>query len=196
MRRQRGADRQHAGICLPKSQPHVIRTHRVRRTGIRPDQPAAPKPEEIREEVHTGAAKSSNLAGKEKDPPLALSFGQQKRVSIAAVLAMRSRILVMDEPTAGQDYQNYMNFMDAILQMPGFEAILFITHDVDLAVIYANRVLLMGDGQVVADGPPQEALADFDAPDGLPVSLPRCYGQPARPAAHRRFLRAEALAHI
>ena len=41
-------------------------------------------------------------------PPLALSFGQQKRVSIAAVLAMRSRILMMDEPTAGQDYWNYL----------------------------------------------------------------------------------------
>ena len=68
----------------------------------------------------------------------------------------------MDEPTAGQDYQNYMNFMDAILQMPGFEAILFITHDVDLAVIYANRVLLMADGRLVADGPPQEVLSDFD----------------------------------
>jgi energy-coupling factor transport system ATP-binding protein len=41
-----------------------------------------------------------------RDPPLALSFGQQKRISIAAILAMRSRILAMDEPTAGQDYQN------------------------------------------------------------------------------------------
>jgi energy-coupling factor transport system ATP-binding protein len=57
-----------------------------------------------------------NLSEMENDPPLALSFGQQKRVSIAAILAMRSRILVMDEPTAGQDYHNYMSFMDAILQ--------------------------------------------------------------------------------
>ena len=53
----------------------------------------------------------------------------------------------MDEPTAGQDYANYMAFMDAILQMQGFEAVLFITHDVDLAIIYANRVILMVDGQ-------------------------------------------------
>ena len=59
-----------------------------------------------------------NLSEKEQDPPLALSFGQQKRVSIAAILAMQSRILVMDEPTAGQDYQNYMSFMDSILQLP------------------------------------------------------------------------------
>jgi len=138
-----------------------------------------------------------NLSEKEQDPPLALSFGQQKRVSIAAILAMRSRILVMDEPTAGQDYFNYMNFMDAILQLPGFEAILFITHDVDLAVIYANRVLLMAEGRIVADGAPAEVLADFkrlEACRVVPTSLlaenlklwPRT----------QRFLRAEALAHL
>jgi energy-coupling factor transport system ATP-binding protein len=138
-----------------------------------------------------------NLADKENDPPLALSFGQQKRVSIAAILAMRSRILVMDEPTAGQDYQNYMNFMDAILQMPGFEAILFITHDVDLAVIYANRVLLIADGKLVADGTPQDVLRDFDrlrANRLVPTSLLdlnlKRFDQTGR------FMRAEALAHI
>jgi energy-coupling factor transport system ATP-binding protein len=102
-----------------------------------------------------------NLSERANDPPLSLSFGQQKRVSIAAILAMRSKILVMDEPTAGQDYRNYMNFMDAILQMPGFEAVLFITHDVDLAVIYANRVILVADGTVRADGRPQDVLRDY-----------------------------------
>jgi len=80
---------------------------------------------------------------------------------IAAILAMRSRILVMDEPTAGLDYHNYMSFMDAILQLPGFEAILFITHDVDLAVIYANRVLMVADGSIVADGSPHDVLGDL-----------------------------------
>ena len=143
------------------------------------------------------ALKIVNLSDKEQDPPLALSFGQQKRVSIAAILAMRSRILVMDEPTAGQDYQNYMNFMDSILQMPGFEAILFITHDVDLAVIYANRVLLIADGRLVADGKPQEVLRDFDR-------LKACRLVPSSLLALNlkrlpqtgRFMRAEALAHI
>ncbi len=131
------------------------------------------------------------------DPPLSLSFGQQKRVSIAAILAMRSRILVMDEPTAGQDYRNYMNFMDAILQLPGFEAILFITHDVDLAVIYANRVLLVAEGRLVADGPPQEVLADasrLEACRLVPSSLLR-ENLKAWPRT-QQFLRAEALAHI
>jgi energy-coupling factor transport system ATP-binding protein len=138
-----------------------------------------------------------NLKGLEDYPPLALSFGQQKRVSIAAVLAMRSKILVMDEPTAGQDYWNYMAFMDAILQMPGFAAVLFITHDLDLAVCYANRVILMHDGQVAGDGSPAEVLAD-------PALLRRCRVVPTSLLAANlellprtgRFMPAEALAHV
>ncbi|MCS6993697.1 MAG: energy-coupling factor ABC transporter ATP-binding protein [Anaerolineales bacterium] len=118
-------------------------------------------PAQIEQDVKR-ALEIVNLRERENDPPLSLSFGQQKRVSIAAILAMRSKILVMDEPTAGQDYRNYMNFMDAILQMPGFEAVLFITHDVDLAVIYANRVILVSDGTVRADGRPQDVLRDYE----------------------------------
>ena len=138
-----------------------------------------------------------NLSEVENDPPLALSFGQQKRVSIAAILAMRSRILVMDEPTAGQDYHNYMTFMDAILQLPGFEAILFITHDVDLAVIYANRILMVADGCIVADGSPQEVLGDMQRLQNcrlVPTSLLR--ENLAYWPRTGRFLRAEALAHL
>ncbi len=152
--------------------------------------------EEIEKEVKE-ALRIVNLSDFEQDPPLALSFGQQKRVSIAAILAMRSRILVMDEPTAGQDYQNYMNFMDAILQMPGFEAVIFITHDVDLAVIYANRVLLVADGRLVADGSPHEVLRDFprlEACRVVPSSLLAL--NVSRFARTGRFLRAEALAHV
>ena len=112
-----------------------------------------------------------NLDGLEEYPPLGLSFGQQKRTTIAAVLAMRSRIMVMDEPTAGQDYANYTHFMDAMckpvngaqsLVAANFAATLFITHDLDLAVMYANRVLLFGDKHVVADGRPEDVLKDFD----------------------------------
>ncbi len=145
---------------------------------------------EVSEAIHI-----VNLAGLENEPPLALSFGQQKRVSIAAILAMRSRILVMDEPTAGQDYQNYMNFMDSILQLPSFEAILFITHDIDLAVIYANRVLLVNQGRVVSDGKPDEVLADFHRLTSnrlVPTSLLRANLE-RFPQSHR-FMRAEALA--
>lgn len=152
--------------------------------------------DQIEKEVKE-ALRTVNLADREKEPPLALSFGQQKRVSIAAILAMRSTILVMDEPTAGQDYQNYMNFMDAILQMPGFGAVIFITHDVDLAVIYANRVLLVSAGQLIADGPPQVVLRDFERLEAcrlVPSSLLALNVR--RLPQTGRFMRAEALAHI
>src|SRR5207244_315572 len=99
-----------------------------------------------------------DLAGFDNEPPLALSFGQQKRVALAAVMAMESRLLAMDEPTAGQDYRHYMEFMRTVLGIS--ESFLFITHDLDLAISFANRVWLMAQGHIVADGPPHEALAD------------------------------------
>lgn len=112
-----------------------------------------------------------NLNGLEDYPPLGLSFGQQKRTTIAAVLAMRSKIMVMDEPTAGQDFANYTHFMDAMCRpingaqsmlSANFAATLFITHDLDLAITYANRILLVGDGTVVGDGAPEDVLKQFD----------------------------------
>jgi energy-coupling factor transport system ATP-binding protein len=102
------------------------------------------------------------LEGYEDRPPLTLSFGQQRRLCIASVIAMRARVLLMDEPTAGQDYRSYMQFMDGILGLGVFAAQIFITHDLDLAISYANRVLLFADGQIVADGPPHEVLARAD----------------------------------
>ncbi len=152
--------------------------------------------ERIKQEVEQ-AIGIVNLTGHEKFPPLALSFGQQKRVSIAAILAMQSRILVMDEPTAGQDYKNYLGFMDAILQIPGFDAILFITHDIDMAVIYANRVIMVNNGTLVCDATPAEGLKDFDflrANRLVPTSLLKTNLNLL--AQTGRFYSAEELAHV
>lgn len=145
-----------------------------------------------------------NLTGFEDYPPLGLSFGQQKRTTIAAVLAMHSKIMVMDEPTAGQDFANYTRFMDALcsasidtrsILSANFESTLFITHDVDLAVTYANRVLLFGDKHIVADGKPEDVLKDIDLLLKYrvrPTSLLRL--NLALLAKTKRFLPAEALA--
>lgn len=149
----------------------------------------------VREEVKD-AIEIVNLEGYEQTPPLSMSFGQQKRVSIASVLAMRSRILVMDEPTAGQDYKNYMEFTSSILQLPGFEAILFITHDIDMAVIFANRVLLVDQGTIAADGPPNEVLSDMQRLIDcrlVPTSLLKVNLDVFAKTQH--FYRAEELAH-
>ena len=152
--------------------------------------------EEIEKEVQT-SIDIMNLSGMEENPPLALSFGQQKRVSIAAILAMGSKILVMDEPTAGQDYKNYMDFMDSILQLPSFESILFITHDVDLAVVYANRIILLNEGRLVGDGKPQEVLCDYEHLEEwrlVPTSLLDVNLEMFNRTQY--FMRAEALAHF
>lgn len=135
------------------------------------------------------------LAGLDDRPPLSLSFGQQKRVGIAAVAAMESRVLVMDEPTAGQDYRSYTAFMDAITRLRAFDALVFITHDLDLALTYANRIVLLADQGIAADGAPETVLADE-------ALLMRCRVKPTSLLQLNlqllpqtgRLLRAEALA--
>jgi energy-coupling factor transport system ATP-binding protein len=152
--------------------------------------------EEIKKNV-LWALETVHLEEERKTPSLAMSFGQQKRVSIAAILAMRSRILMMDEPTAGQDYWNYTAFMDTILQMPGFDSIIFITHDVDLAVIYANRIMLVYNGRIAADGTPYDVLRDetrLRECRVLPTSLLRLNLEYYPKTG--KFLRAEQLAHL
>jgi energy-coupling factor transport system ATP-binding protein len=93
-------------------------------------------------------------------PPLTLSFGQQKRLSTAVALALLPRTLVLDEPSAGQDHRNAVAFMQEVRQIEGLESVYFITHDVDLALANAGRIILMRDGRIVADGAPLEVIAD------------------------------------
>jgi energy-coupling factor transporter ATP-binding protein EcfA2 len=106
------------------------------------------------------AAEALDIARFMDRSPFSLSFGQQKRVTIASVLAMQSKILLLDEPTAGQDYRSYIAFMEYLRGLPNLDALLFITHDLDLALRFTQRVLLLKDGNLVADGPPLEVLAD------------------------------------
>jgi len=149
--------------------------------------------EEIEQNVDW-AIETVHLEEELPTPPLALSFGQQKRVSIASVLSMRSRVLMMDEPTAGQDYWNYKSFMDTILQTKGFDSIIFITHDLDLALIYANRVVVLFNGEVVGDGHPNEVLQNIESLQKwriLPTSLLKL-NQELWPKTGQ-YMRAEAL---
>jgi len=183
-------------------------THMLYAPTVREELEFGPKNLEFRTDVIQKTVAESvstvNLTGLEEYPPLGLSFGQQKRTTIAAVLAMQSKIMIMDEPTAGQDYANYTHFMDAMcrplngaqsLVAANFAATLFITHDLDLAVTYANRVLLLGDKHVIADGPPEEVLKDFELLTRhrvRPTSLLRMNLNLLPRTGH--FLTAEALA--
>jgi energy-coupling factor transporter ATP-binding protein EcfA2 len=95
--------------------------------------------------------------------PFSLSFGQQKRVTIASVLAMQPRVLILDEPTAGLDDGTAEELLDQLLSATARpEAIVMVTHDLMLARRFANRVVLMVAGQVIADGAPDDVLADAE----------------------------------
>ncbi len=93
-------------------------------------------------------------------PPLALSFGQQKRLALAIALALRPGTLILDEPSAGQDHRTAAEFMRGVVAIPGLRSLYLVTHDVDLALTHADRILLFREGRVVADGPPMEVIAD------------------------------------
>ena len=95
-------------------------------------------------------------------PPLTLSFGQQKRLALAIALALEPRTLILDEPSSGQDHRTARRFMREVRAIPGLESLYLITHDVDLALTNADRILLFRDGRIVADGPPIEVIEDQD----------------------------------
>jgi energy-coupling factor transport system ATP-binding protein len=89
--------------------------------------------------------------------PLSLSVGQQQRTALAAALALAPRLLILDEPTLGQDWSHLERLMDFVADLNARgSTILLITHDHDLAARYARRVLLMRDGCIVADGALEE----------------------------------------
>lgn len=94
------------------------------------------------------------LNGMEKDFPLALSRGQRLRVAIAAVLAAKPAVLLLDEPTTGQDIGH---IEDIVLLLKAFTAhggtVVFCTHDTEVAARFADRIVILCKGQVAADGP-------------------------------------------
>ena len=95
-------------------------------------------------------------------PINALSYGMKKRVTIASILTMDPNVLILDEPTAGQDYKRYteiMNFLKMLNEEHGI-TIVMITHDMHLMLEYTNRALVLADGKMVADATPAEVLTN------------------------------------
>ena len=82
-------------------------------------------------------------------PISALSFGQKKRVTIASILVMNPQIMILDEPTAGQDYRHYteiMEFLKRVNEEFG-TTIIMITHDMHLMLEYTDRAIVIADGR-------------------------------------------------
>lgn len=120
-------------------------------------------PEEEIEERVLAVLKTCGLYEFRNWPVSALSFGQKKRVTIASILVLGPEVILLDEPTAGQDQRNYteiMNFLDELNQKG--HTIIMITHDMQLMLDYSDRAIVIVDGQVLADKSPAQVLTDKD----------------------------------
>ena len=122
--------------------------------------------EEIKERVYT-TLKICGLYPFRNWPVSALSFGQKKRVSIASILVMNPEVLILDEPTAGQDYRHYteiMEFLKKINETYGI-TIIMITHDMHLMLEYTDRAIVIADGHLIADDTPAKVLTNEEIAD-------------------------------
>lgn len=107
--------------------------------------------EEVRQRVEE-TLKVCGLYPFRKWPVSALSFGQKKRVTIASILVLDPEMLILDEPTAGQDFRHYTEIMEFLLSLHerGITVIM-ITHDMHLMLEYARRAVVFSNGQIIAD---------------------------------------------
>lgn len=109
-----------------------------------------------------------------KTSPFMLSGGERKRVALASVLAWDPEILILDEPTIGQDHQQKEKLQQFILQLQTQgKTIVIVTHDVEFVAECNPRVILMKDGKLVADGEGKEILTNTKALAESSIVLPQ-----------------------
>ena len=115
---------------------------------------------EIKERVYA-TLKVCGLYQMRHWPISALSYGQKKRVSIAAILVTNPELLILDEPTAGQDFKHYTELMEFLksLNKKGI-TIIMITHDMHLMLEYTDRSLVIANGKILSDSTPVKVLSD------------------------------------
>ena len=131
--------------------------------------------EEIRERVEH-ALKICGLYPFRKWPVSALSFGQKKRVTIASMLVMNPKVLILDEPTAGQDYRHYTEIMEFLkeLNQQGVTIIL-ITHDMHLMLEYTPHAIVINGGKKIGDSTAVDILTNEEIANAASLKLTSLY---------------------
>ena len=131
-------------------------------------------------EVEKRVMEALELCGLEKHwkwPISALSYGQKKRVTIASILVLQPEILILDEPTAGQDWRHYtqlMRFIERLNKELGL-TIIFVTHDMHLALEYTGRAIVMRSGELLRDGEIGSVFADKTLLDNANLRVTSLY---------------------
>jgi energy-coupling factor transport system ATP-binding protein len=119
--------------------------------------------DEIERQVAEAAQKVGILPFLEANP-FSLSKGQRQRVAFASVLAMGSDIMVLDEPTTGQDYKEGLEIMEMVRQLNREgKTIIVVTHDMELVSKYVDRVIILKDGSVLEDGKTEQVLSKTES---------------------------------
>lgn len=110
-------------------------------------------------------------------PIEALSYGQKKRVTIASILALEPKLLILDEPTAGQDYRNYtsmLNFVRTLNSQLGI-TVMIISHDMHLVLEYTDRSIVISDSRLIADAPMTEVFSQPELLDKANLTTTSLY---------------------
>ena len=131
-------------------------------------------PQEEVERRVTEALEKVGMTGFERKPPHHLSGGQKKRVAIAGVLAMEPDMMVLDEPTSGLDPKGASQILHLLYELNNEGiGIIISTHDVDLVPLYANKVYVIREGEIIREGSPKEVFLDVDTIRQANLRLPR-----------------------
>jgi energy-coupling factor transport system ATP-binding protein len=141
-------------------------------------------------EVKERVAEATSVVGLPEqyfdEHPFFLPKGLRQRVAIASILALRPKVIIVDEPTTGQDAKQSLEIMDFLVDLneQHGHAIIIITHDMPIVAQYANRVVSMGQGQILSDGPTADVFSQ-------PETLAKTFIEP--PQITQLAQRAQAL---
>jgi cobalt transport protein ATP-binding subunit len=139
--------------------------------------------DEVRARVER-ALEVTGMRGCEERPPHHLSLGQKKRVALATVLALDCEVLVLDEPTSGLDPRGRRQLAEFLMSLR--QTRIVATHDLEFAAELCDRVVVLSEGQIVADGPPGKVLGDAELMERTGLEVPHSlrYHAPGIPHLH------------